>query len=250
MHPVICEFGPFTVYTYGVMVALAFIVSTLLMMKNAGLAGFPKDKVVDLMTVILVSGIIGARLLHVLANFDIYRENIFEIFMITKGGLAFHGGLIAAFAAGITFLKLNKIPVFSAGDLLAPYIALGQAIGRMGCFLNGCCYGAASDKITFGVSFQDGVLRYPTQLYESALLLAVYAVTRAMLQKRYLKGDLFFIYLFLYSAGRFFIEYFRGDVGRPLCGLTLAQGISAGIAVLAVTFILGRRVLWKDSSLR
>ncbi|MDD5439633.1 MAG: prolipoprotein diacylglyceryl transferase [Candidatus Omnitrophica bacterium] len=248
MHPIILKCGALTVYSYGVMIALACVIATFLMWKTSHLAGVPREKIPDFMVVIMIAGIIGARVLHVAVNADFYRANPLEIFMLTKGGLAFYGGLASACIAGIVYLRMNRISVWSAGDLLAPYLALGQAVGRMGCFLNGCCFGVPAGDFPLAACFEDGIPRYPTQLYEAVLLLAIYAVLRVMLQKKTGHGYLFILYVFLYTCGRFFIEYLRGDVDRLACGLTMAQVLSAAIALAAVVIAVGKRVLWKTSN--
>lgn len=227
MFPILLKFGPFTIYSYGVMVALAFSVTSYLMWYNAPKFGFPKEKVIDFFITIIISGIIGARALHVIVFWDLYAKNPMDILMITNGGLAFYGGLIAGFAAGVTFLKINHIPFSIAGDLFSPYAALGQAIGRVGCFLNGCCFGVVTMDTKLGVIFPgDEHLRYPTQIFESVALLLVYFVLRFLLQKKLLKGGLFFIYIMLMSIDRFFIEFIRGDVGKVFLNLTVSQCIS------------------------
>jgi len=153
MHPILLKIGPITVYSYGVMVSLAFAVCAFLIWYNAPLARIPREKVLDLVIVILISGIIGARALHVILNFNYYRIHPLDTIMLFKGGLAFHGALISSLIGAIVFLKINAVPICSTADLVAPYAALGQAIGRIGCFLNGCCFGKISGSGYFGVIF-------------------------------------------------------------------------------------------------
>jgi len=234
MFPVLFKCGPITIYSYGVMVSLAFAIGVYLMRGRADAFGVAKEKIIDFMMVILISGIIGARILHVIVNLGYYRFNPIEIFMITKGGLAFYGGLIASTIAGIVFIKVNRMPVWNTGDLTAPYIALGQAIGRIGCFLNGCCYGVACKETIFAVKFPgDTVYRVPTQLIASIVLLFMYGILRYFAEKKIFKGNLFFVYLAMYSVQRFSVEFLRGDLDRGFLNLTVSQHISAIVLIIA-----------------
>jgi len=241
MCPILFTIGPFTVYAYGVMVALAFIISTLLMQKYAPKMDIPKDKVIDLMIIVLLSGLIGARLLHVAVNFRQYIGDPAEIFFINHGGLAVYGGFLFALPAGIIFLTRNNIPVWKAGDLIAPYLALGQAIGRIGCLLNGCCYGIPVDHHLPGIMLNgEGVLRFPVQILSALCLIAVFAVLRFMLEKGMFRNNLFLVYLALYSFQRFFTEFVRGDVDRLCCRLTASQLISIAVFVLSLLLLRWR----------
>jgi len=241
MHPILFKIGPITVFSYGVMVAIAFGICSSLMWYNAPRVGFPREKVVDFVLVILIFGIVGARVLHVAANHVYYKNNLFDILMITKGGLAFYGGLICSLIAGIVYLKINRISLWLAGDFVAPYAALGQAIGRIGCFLNGCCYGRISASGLFCVHFPgETVLRYPTQLFVSGLLLCIYVILRYLLEKGILKDNLFLLYVILYSYQRCFLEFLRGDVDRVVWDMTLSQVISIPVFLAACILLVWR----------
>lgn len=226
MHPILFKLGPITIYSYGVMVATAFSVCAYLMWRNAHLVGIPKDKVLDLVVVILISGIIGARFLHVILNINYYRNYPLEIAMLWRGGLAFYGGMIFSFIGTLIFLKKNNITIWTAGDLISPYAALGQSIGRIGCFLNGCCFGKDS---------------HPTQIYASFILLFLYMALRFMLEKNIFRNNLILIYFMAYSFQRFFVEFLRGDVSPILFGLTVFQVLSIVIFIAAAVVFRTRR---------
>lgn len=245
MHPILFHLGFFTIYSYGLMVALGFAACTLLAAKTGPKFGIHQDRVVTLSIVILISGIVGARLLHVMLNLGEFIKDPLEIFMIMHGGLAFYGGAAAALLCSLAYLKISGTPILQAADLIAPYVALGHALGRMGCFLNGCCFGKPADG-TFGVAFSDGILRYPTQVYSAAGLLILYCFLRVILEYRDFKGQVFFSYLILYSAGRFYLEYFRGDNPAVWLSLTLPQVFSIimlpiGIIGYLISARYGRR---------
>jgi len=244
MHPILFKIGPITVYSYGVCVALAFLVCSFLIWTNASLVGIPRKKMLDFVIVILVSGLIGGRLLHVFLNLSYYKTVPIEIFFITQGGLAFQGALICSFIFGIIFLKRNSIPLWSAGDLVAPYAALGQSIGRIGCFLNGCCFGKYTSSSSLGVLFPgESLLRLPTQIFYAVGLLSIYIILRYMLEKRILKKSLIFLYLVLISFQRFFIDFLRGDIKQIYLGLTVTQLISIFIFLIALIVLVKKNII-------
>jgi phosphatidylglycerol---prolipoprotein diacylglyceryl transferase len=231
MHPIICTFGPFNLYSYGLMLALAVTISSLLACRRARVSAIDPDAVINLSFVMVVSGIIGARLFYVAANLQDYLQRPLEIVMVQHGGLAWFGGLIVGSLSAFAYLKIKKLPIYPMLDLLAPFVALGQSIGRIGCLLNGCCYGKASE---FGIYFSvhDAVL-IPTQVYSSLLLLLIFVVLRFAQEKPHREGKIFFLYLLLYSIKRFFIEFLRNDNPMVILGLTLFQVLSAVIFFIA-----------------
>ncbi len=233
MHPEICKLGPLTIYSYGLMLVIAFVVSTLLASSEAKRKGIDPDIIFNLCFTVFISGVIGARIFYVLSNFSYYLRNPLEIIMLQKGGLAWFGGLILGVFSGIYYLKSKKLAAYRIMDLLVPFVALAQSIGRLGCFLNGCCYGKES---AFGIYFptHDAVL-IPTQVYSSLLLVFIFIILRFLQEKPHKDGSIFFAYLILYSAKRFFIEFWRADSPSLALGLTLFQFISIAIFLIAAT---------------
>ncbi|MFH1790654.1 MAG: prolipoprotein diacylglyceryl transferase family protein, partial [Candidatus Omnitrophota bacterium] len=192
MHPIICSFGPVYIYSYGVMVAVAFGVAYFLIWRNAGRFGVDRVRACDLLVYVMISGIAGARLFHVMVNAGFYLKHPFEIFMLTRGGLAFYGGLAAACAFTLFYVRRFSLPLWTVADLFAPYIALGQAIGRIGCYFNGCCYGGYCPEGHYGIMLPgEEIARYPVQLYASIALVLIYCVLRFMQEKGILRGSLF-----------------------------------------------------------
>ena len=251
MHPVILKLGPITIYSYGLMVALAFILATYLAQKQASFKGIEPKRIVDLALYLVVFGIVGGRLFYVLINLDDYISNPLEIIMIHHGGLAIYGGIILGSLAGILFLVKNRLPVFKTVDLVIPYVALGQAIGRIGCLLNGCCYGRPTTG-AFGIYFPGNTyLLHPTQIYSSLSMLALFIVLRTLqrftpLDSRHLtgfelkEGSIFLLYLLLYATIRFSIDFFRGDTPRIIWGLTIYQIISIVMFVILLPILIMR----------
>jgi phosphatidylglycerol:prolipoprotein diacylglycerol transferase len=252
MHPIIAKIGPLYIYSYGFMVALGFALAISLAYKEAARFGINKDKIVDLGIVILLGGLIGARLVFVLMNIKYYVANPLEIINLTKGGLVWYGGFLMGIIAGIVFVKKNNINFWDGADLLAPFIALAQSIGRIGCFLNGCCYGIIAPKdYVLGVKFPyEAVFRHPTQTYESVAMLVVFLILREWQLKRHFKGEIFLGYAMLYSLCRFLLEFLRGDNSKILFGLTIGQVVSAAILTSCLVVLTIRFILWKKSSSR
>ena len=233
MHPEICRLGPFTIYSYGLMLVIAFIVATFLASAQAKREGVDPDAIFSLCFVVFISGIIGARIFFVLSSLSYYLAHPLEIIMLQKGGLAWFGGLVLGIFSGIFYLKIKKLNVYKITDLLVPFVALAQAIGRIGCFLNGCCFGKED---AFGIYFPvHGAVLIPTQLYSSLLLIGIFIILRFLQERPHKAGEIFFTYLLLYCAKRFLIEFWRADSPSILFGLTLFQLISIAIFFIAAT---------------
>ncbi len=239
MHPILFKIGPVTIYSYGVMIALGFIVGIYLARHRAKYDGINPDRVIDLGVYVLISAIVGSRLLHVLLNLKEYLASPREIFMIHHGGLAFYGGVILAVVTGALFLRKKKISFFGMGDTVIPYVALGQAIGRTGCLLNGCCYGKVT-SLPWGIYFPGRELPlHPTQIYFSLNCLAVFLILIFIRERKAYSGQVFLSYFLLYPFGRFFIEFFRDDIPRTIFGVfTVPQLISVCIFFIALTIFI------------
>jgi phosphatidylglycerol:prolipoprotein diacylglycerol transferase len=236
MHPEICRFGHFTIYSYGLMLVIAFMVGSTLAAQAAKRNNIDPDIIFNLSFFVFILGIVGARIFYVLDNLNYYLNNPLEIIMLQKGGLAWFGGLILGTISGYIYIKVNKLPAYKIIDLFAPFLALGQSIGRLGCFLNGCCFGKESALGIYSAA-QDALL-IPTQLYSSFLLLIIFVILRIMQDKPHKDGQIFFTYLLLYSVKRFSIEFFRGDSPAFFYGLTLFQVLSLAVFFLAATKLI------------
>lgn len=233
MFPVICHIGPFTLYAYGLMLALAVMVASFFTARELARQGMTRTAVYDLAFWVVLWGLLGARLFYVLLNFDYYRAFPLEIFMLQKGGLAWQGSLAAGILAGVVFIRRNRWPLWTILDAAAPFLALGHAIGRIGCFLNGCCYGK---PVAWGIYFPVwGQHLHPTQLYMSLGECIVFLIL-LVLQKRggQPRGRLFVLYLVLSSAERFAVEFFRADHVVLWGGLSLFQYVCALIMLTAI----------------
>ena len=245
MYSVLFEFGRLKIYSYGVMVAAGFLIAVYFASREGGRAGIAPQNIFDIGLYALLFGIIGARALHVALEYRYYAERPFEVIMISRGGLAFHGGLVAGIIAASLFVRRSGIPFWKTADVIAPYIALGQAIGRIGCLLNGCCYGIPT-YLPVGIWLEGHPQRlHPTQLYMSLFLFIAFLVLKKIYRKKRFEGTVFFSYLMIFSLGRFFIDFLRGDLNTVFLGLKTSQLISIGIFFTALIFLRIRRYLSK-----
>ena len=252
MHPILIQIGPFNIYSYGVMIAVSFGLMTLLMYRQARRFNLDPDRIVDLMVLLLVSGIVGARLLYIALNFDYYLLNPLEVFNLSKGGLVWYGGFFVSLLALVFYLRKNRISFWVVADLVSPYLALAQALGRIGCFLNGCCYGTKAPSGFFWVVTFPGesVMRYPVQIYSSLALLAIYVILRIEqnMPRRFF-GEIFLSYCLLYSSQRFVMEFLRGDNPKILLGYTISQGIGIAVILASLALFIYRRGKWQRENL-
>ncbi|MDD5137184.1 MAG: prolipoprotein diacylglyceryl transferase, partial [Candidatus Omnitrophica bacterium] len=189
------------------------------------------------------------RLLYVALNASFYLANPVEIVLLSKGGLIWYGGFILALAVVIIYVYLNNLDLWSVIDLIVPYVALAQAFGRIGCFLNGCCYGLkVAPDFPFAVTFPcEADARLPAQLISAGILFLIFIVLIKWQDRRRFGGEIFFAYCILYSLKRFIMEFLRGDNPRILAGLTMSQLISIFIFIAALMLFLYKRRLWKKN---
>jgi phosphatidylglycerol---prolipoprotein diacylglyceryl transferase len=236
MHPILAKIGPFNIYSYGVMVALGFGLASFLIYRSAARFNLNRERVLDLALLILLSGIIGARLLYVLLNIRYYAINLLEIPDISKGGLVLYGGFLSSILTAVWYIKKNKVDFWLVADLFSPYIALAQSFGRIGCFLNGCCYGIASSHGH----------QYPVQIYASIALFLIFLILLTWQGMPHFKGAIFLGYCLLYSSKRFIIEFFRGDNPRIIMGLTMSQALSISIFIISIILFVRKGIEWKN----
>jgi phosphatidylglycerol:prolipoprotein diacylglycerol transferase len=244
VHPIAFHLGSFEVRWYGVMMAVAFIAGLWTASRRGLLSGISAEKILDIGPWLIVGTIIGARALHVMTYWreEFAGKPFWEAFAVWKGGLVYYGGLIGATLAGILYARLKKIPLWKLADVLAPSIALGYVFGRIGCLLNGCCFGRECE-LPWAIHYPPGHETYPngvhpTQLYDSLLSLVLYIGLAWLYRRKKFDGQVFAAYLLCYAVTRSIVESFRGDYSQvhihgPL-HLTPAQLISIGIFAAGV----------------
>ncbi|MBU2541017.1 MAG: prolipoprotein diacylglyceryl transferase [Candidatus Omnitrophica bacterium] len=226
MYPVICRIGPFTLYSYGLMFAFASLVCLFFVVKEGKTKGIQSTIFFDIFFWTLISAIVGARLLYILTNLNLYLAEPKEILNIHHGGQSWFGGFVFGMLAAIIFIRRKGLSFFYIADIFAPYLALAQGIGRIGCFLNGCCYGRLSNSIFAIESFSHSGARHPTQLYAFFNLILIFVLLSAYKKRRkeIIPGEVFCLYLILYGINRFIVEFFRADtISTPILTLSLFQ---------------------------
>lgn len=250
MHPILLKLGPFTLYTYGAMLVLAFAASTWLAVRSARrlpqeLVAITPDQLLDFTAVLLFGGLFGARLLYVVLRWEEFADAPQHIIALWEGGLIWYGGFAGGVLASWLYVRSHRLVWLRVADQVVPFLALGHAIGRIGCFLNGCCYGKPVGGCC-GILFPGHPAPVvPTQLLESLGLFAIYLWLR-LRQPGILRspGRAVGGYLLLYGVLRFGIEYLRGDQTVWAMGLTLQQLISVG------TLLLGALLSFRVSRFR
>lgn len=229
MDPVCFYIGARPVYWYGVMVAAGFLAClahlTVLGMREKRGSSYGSDVAFWIM----LFGIIGARVAYVAANAHYYLQQPMAVFRVDQGGLIYYGGFIGAFAAGIVYARIKKISIPALADFVVSALPLGHFFGRIGCFINGCCYGAATD-LPWSVC-QHGAGRHPVQIYEASLNLAIYFALLCAYRRKKRDGQVLAVYLVAYPLGRFMLEFLRGDERLGWHGLAYAQVISLALLV-------------------
>jgi phosphatidylglycerol---prolipoprotein diacylglyceryl transferase len=239
MFPILFHLGPLTIRTYGAMVAIAFLASLQMARKAARARRIGEPFLLDLVAILIVTGLLGARLFYILVNLSYFREHPAESFKVWEGGLVFYGGFLLASLVGAIFTRYRGYAVAEVADCLAPALALGQGIGRWGCFFAGCCYGKPT-PVPWGVRFKDpaslaplGVQLHPVQIYESVGDFLIAALLWSILSRRKEShGDIFWFYVLLYGILRFMMETLRGDDRGPLYGGLAPSQIIALVAIL------------------
>ena len=255
MYPRLFELGPVTVYTYGVLLAAAYLLGLKLAMVRARRRGLDESRVLDLGIYIIISALVGAKLLLLVTDFRVFATDPHELLTLARSGGVFYGGLILAVLVALWYIRRIGLPLWTTCDVFAPGIALGHVVGRFGCLFAGCCYGRPTTK-PWGITFTDpfaaanvgtplGVPLHPTQLYEAgAELVILLALLWTERKGRPFAGRTFWLYMLLYAISRFIIEFYRGDERGAVGMFSTSQFISILLAPLAIIMLvyLGRQI--------
>jgi len=267
VHPEFIRIGPLDIHTYGVMVALGFMIGLGTAVQRARRAGIDPDRVADFGIWLVVSGMLGGKLFHVIFFWNDFIYGLqHDGLRSLRSGFVFYGGFIAASLTAVAYATVKRLPLAKMGDILAPSIALGHAFGRMGCFFNGCCYGkVCATGFPFGVRFprilgptgnvvgsppfvdhlRQGLVPmtataslpiHPTELYEVAGNLVIFAWLSAFFRYRQYDGQVWWLYVLSYGVLRFFVEFFRGDYDSHYFG-ALTVGQIVAMVMIAVSII-------------
>lgn len=250
MHPVLFKLGSLSFYTYGLFLGAGFAAGVAVSSRRAERRGISPDSLFWFFVLLLVGGIVGGRVGHIALNTWYYRD-FMSIIDTREGGLSIHGVLVGGALTAVVYSRAKKLSFGKITDIVAPGLALGQAIGRIGCFFSGCCYGVkTSGTWGFLTRFAPG-LRHPYQLYESIGDFVLFLVLLYLSGKLEAPGHLFSVYVLGYSGLRFVLEFWRDNEGY-LAGLSYGQWVSlAGVLIGSTVYLwLTRRVVQSSSTPR
>lgn len=243
MFPDLFKIGPLTLHSYGLMLALAFLAGIWVMELQAKKFGLDRTLIVDFGVFVMVGAVIGSRSMYVLTHWNEYAGNPWQALAVWEGGLTFYGGFILGALTAAVYCRVRKISFWTIADMAAPGFALGLGLGRIGCFLNGCCFGKPSQR-PWAVQFPaygaadlaEGCAVHPTQLYEALFGFAAFGLLWALRNKKIFPGLSICLFFLLYGIWRFVSDQFRfyEQSQRWAFGLTNNQWISLGIILFAI----------------
>ncbi|MBN2356016.1 prolipoprotein diacylglyceryl transferase [candidate division KSB1 bacterium] len=260
MHPVLFKFGSFELRSYGLMLAISFILGIYIAVRRAKARNIDGDRIMDLSVVVIIASIVGARLLYVLFHLEEFAGHWTDTFnpfqssgQVGIAGLTMLGGVVLAVISALVYLRIKKLPMLRIADIVIPVFFLGEAITRVGCYLNGCCFGTPCEHGIFCVTFPpesaagsifQNVPLHPAQLYSSFYALAMFVVMMVLDRRRYYDGFLFYLFFVLYGIGRLIIDFFRyyesSMVVATISGtpISLNQVISLGFIIVGIGLLV------------
>lgn len=252
MHPILFQIGNWPIYSYGVLLAAAYLLALQMAVVRARHRGLDANRVMDLGIYLIIAALIGAKLMLIAVDARYFAEHPREIFSLVRAGGVFYGGLLGALVTALVLVRRYQLRIWATADLFAPGIALGHVVGRMGCLLAGCCYGRPTDvpwAITFtnpaaaaNVGTPLGVPLHPTQIYDAGAELLILVVLLVSERRgRPFDGRTFWLYMLLYGISRFIIEFFRGDDRGVVFGVSTSQFVSIVIVPLAIVMLMRLR---------
>jgi phosphatidylglycerol:prolipoprotein diacylglycerol transferase len=242
-------FGPFTIHTYGVLLAVAFLAGLFVVSWQARKAGMDAGRITDMAVWVLIAGLLGAKLMLVVVEWDHYARNWRDLLSLLRSGGVFYGGLLGGIAVAWYYARRYKLPGWQTADVLAPGLILGQAIGRLGCFAAGCCYGKPA-SLPWAVTFTDVYAArevgtpmdtplHPAQLYESLANFLIFLVLIWLAPRKRFHGQVIVSYVILYSGARFLLEFLRGDPSRG----AFFGGMLSTSQLIAILLLVGAAVV-------
>ncbi|HEX5482614.1 MAG TPA: prolipoprotein diacylglyceryl transferase [Terriglobia bacterium] len=249
MHPILFRIGSLQLPTYGFFLALALLAGIYVAIRLGRREGLQTAQVVDFSTWLIITGLIGAKIYMILTGWGFYTAHPGEIFSLDtlEAGGGFYGAFIGAALFALWYVRRHRWPLAKVFDAFAPAVAIGQCIGRLGCFAAGDDYGKVARHSSLAVVFTNpyshqmtgvplGVPLYPVQLFESALTLIIFLILWELYRHKKRDGEIFVAYMMLYAVARFFLEFYRGDPDR---GFFFNGLLSTAQVVAIVAFILG-----------
>jgi phosphatidylglycerol:prolipoprotein diacylglycerol transferase len=245
--------GPLPLHTYGVLMAAAFLLALWVVARQARRDGLDSQRTGDLAIYALIGGLVGARVMLLITEWRYFRDQPAELSSLLTSGGVFYGGFLGALPVAIWYMRRHALPAWRTADVLAPAVALGQAVGRLGCFAAGCCFGLPA-QVPWAVTFTSleaqrnvgtplDVALHPSQLYESAACLVIFAALLWLARRKGFHGQVVLAYVTLYATARYGIEMFRGDEARGVVQLSMGHSISTS-QMVALPLILAALLLY------
>jgi phosphatidylglycerol---prolipoprotein diacylglyceryl transferase len=255
LYPDLAHWGFVHIRSYGVMLALAFLVGTWLGLREAKRLALDEDKLVNVILVVLIASVLGARALYVMEHVQEFRREWGSVIAVWQGGLTLYGGIVGGTVAGLMAARWFGLPMWTVADALAPALALGTAFGRVGCYLNGCCYGRPT-HLPWGVHFPADSFAglefgnapvHPSQLYFAAAGLGLFALTWWLRRRLSVPGTLFWTFIIVFALVRIPLDMTRAYepeatlLRLPALEITESQVSSLALALFGVLMILRLR---------
>ena len=252
MHPILFEVGTWPVYSYGVLLAVAYLAALQLAVVRARRIGVDGSKIMDLGIYLIIAALVGAKAMLIAVDFKYFVTQPREMLSLVRAGGVFYGGLIAALLVAVWLVRRYNLALWTTADLFAPGIALGHVIGRFGCLMAGCCYGRPT-SVPWAITFTNpeaaanvgtplGVPLHPTQLYDAGAELAILLLLLSTERRgKTFSGRTFWLYVLLYGISRFVIEFFRGDDRGVILGVSTSQFVSLIAVPVAILMLVRLR---------
>ncbi len=256
MHPILISIGSFRLPTYGFLLATALLGAVYTVIRLGRHEGLEEGRLLDFSVWLIIVGLLGAKVLMIVSEWSYYRQNPGEILSwnTLEAGGVFYGGFVAATFFALWYVKVYHLPLPKLFDVYAPAIALGQSVGRLGCFAAGCDYGKPTQSFLHVVFTNPtahdvtgvplGVPLHPAQVYESLATLTIFGILLWRYRRKRRDGQVFLLYLALYAVARFFLEFLRGDEDRGFVFnhlLSTSQFIALLALISAAVMVLWMR---------
>jgi phosphatidylglycerol:prolipoprotein diacylglycerol transferase len=252
LHPQLFHVGRFFLPTYGFLVSLGVLFGLWISVRNSEKQGIDGEKAWNLGILVVLCGILGAKVLYVINDWSYYAAHPADIFSVNtlQAGGVFSGGLVAALVAAAWYIRRHHLPALATCDAFAPGLAIGHAIGRLGCFSAGCCWGKPTNA-WWGVTFTNPIANElvgtplghplePTQLFEAAVEFANFVLLTWLLTRKRFDGQVFAAYLVLYGVARYLLEFLRDDPGRG----SVFGGFMTGTQLISIGLVVLGGVIW------
>lgn len=256
MYPVLFKVGDFVVYTYGLTMALGFIVAFGWVFHEARRRGENLDDYYNICLIGLIGGIVGARALYVIVNFREFDGSLLRMVNLREGGLVWYGGLLTVALLMWVYTRIKKLSFYHITDILSAPVAAGLGVGRIGCLMSGCCYGCKTN-LPWGIRYPydphdphsillpeelRGIKVHPSPVYEMSAVFAIAGVLAYLNRRKTADGQPTWAFFLLYGSARFVLEYFRGDVSR---GIVFGGLFSVSQFISLIMIIFSAIMLWR-----